>query len=203
MSEPTNPGDLILPEENSKEENTPPKPETEQKKKPRKRFAERLAMALTGFIGQNLGAGKIERIGRGVRAANITGCLTAVGIAVFMGLFGKQIIGSFISGTPEEVAQAVRIGCEFLWVMSIALPVLYILHVVRSALQGLGDTMMPMLSGIAEFVMRTGSALLLPAVIGYKGVFWAEVFAWTGADVILVISYFVLMRKLRRRGEQG
>ena len=50
MSEPTNPGDLILPEENSKEENTRSKPEAEQKKKPRKRFAERLAMALTGFV---------------------------------------------------------------------------------------------------------------------------------------------------------
>lgn len=155
--------------------------------------------ATTTYTGQNLGAGKIDRISKGVRAANITGCLTAVGIAVLMGLFGKQIIGSFISGTPEEVAQAVRIGCEFLWVMSIALPVLYILHVVRSALQGMGNTLMPMLSGIAEFVMRTGSALLLPTLIGYKGVFWAEVFAWLGADIILVASYFHTMRRLRRQ----
>jgi len=155
--------------------------------------------ATSTYTGQNLGAKKIDRIRTGVRAANITGCLTAVGIAVFMALFGKPIIGSFISGSPEEVLEATRIACEFLWVMSIALPVLYVLHIVRSALQGMGNTLMPMLSGIAEFVMRTGSALLLPALIGYKGVFWAEVFAWLGADIILVASYFHTMRRLRRQ----
>ena len=42
---------------------------------------------------------------------------------------------------------------------------LYILHIYRSALQGMGNTVMPMVSGVAEFVMRTGSALLLPGLI--------------------------------------
>lgn len=153
--------------------------------------------ATSTYTGQNLGAKKIDRIKTGVRAANITGCLTAAAIALFMAIFGKGIILSFLSGTPEEVEAAMRIACEFLWVMSIALPVLYILHIVRSALQGMGNTVMPMLSGIAEFVMRTGSALLLPAIIGYKGLFWAEVLAWAGADVILVASYISTMRRLR------
>jgi len=154
--------------------------------------------ATSTYTGQNLGAKKIDRIKTGVRAANITGCLTAAVIALFMAVFGKGIILSFLSGTPEEVEAAMRIACEFLWVMSIALPVLYILHIVRSALQGMGNTVMPMLSGIAEFVMRTGSALLLPALIGYKGLFWAEVLAWAGADLILVTSYISTMRRLRR-----
>ena len=153
--------------------------------------------ATSTYTGQNLGAKKYDRIRTGVRAANITGCLTAVAIAVFMAIFGKPIISTFISGTPEEVLEATRIACEFLWVMSIALPVLYILHIVRSALQGMGNTVMPMLSGIAEFVMRTGSALLLPALIGYKGLFWAEVLAWLGADLILVTSYMISIRRLR------
>jgi len=157
--------------------------------------------ATTTYTGQNLGAKKIDRISSGVRAANITGCVTAAVIALCMAVFGKAVIASFLSGTPEEVAAAMRVACEFLWVMSIALPVLYVLHIVRSALQGMGDTVMPMVSGIAEFVMRTGSALLLPALIGYKGLFWAEVFAWLGADFILVPSYIALMRRLRRRAE--
>jgi len=58
-----------------------------------------------------------------------------------------------------------------------------------------------MASGIAEFVMRTGSALLLPALIGYPGVFWAEVLAWLGADLILVPSYYVIFGKLTRRAD--
>ena len=154
--------------------------------------------AVSTYTGQNLGARKPKRIRTGVHAAAITGVLTAAGIAAFMFAFGRSIIGSFISGTPEDVAAATQIGWEFLKLMSLTLPVLYILHIYRSALQGMGNTVMPMASGIAEFVMRTASALILPGLIGYPGVFWAEVLAWLGADLILVPSYYVQYRRFHR-----
>ncbi len=153
--------------------------------------------ATSTYAGQNLGAKKTRRILNGVHASALTGVITACVIALCMLLFGRAITGSFISGTPEEVAEAGKIAWEYLALMSACLPVLYILHIYRSALQGMGNTVMPMASGIAEFVMRTGAALLLPALIGYWGVFWAEVLAWAGADLILVPSYYVIFRKLR------
>lgn len=79
------------------------------------------------------------------------------------------------------------------------LPFLYILHVTRSCIQGLGNTLLPMASGISEFFMRTGGALLLPAVIGETGVMRAEVLAWIGADMILIPGYYYTMRQTRRR----
>ena len=157
--------------------------------------------ATSTYAGQNLGAGKIRRIFNGVHASALTGVITAGVIALFMFLFGKAITGSFISGTPEEVAEAGKIAWEYLALMSACLPILYVLHIYRSALQGMGNTMMPMASGIAEFVMRTGAALLLPAFIGYWGVFWAEVLAWIGADLILVSSYYLSFHKIRRQNE--
>ena len=63
---------------------------------------------------------------------------------------------------------------------------------IRDSVQGMGNNMLPMLSGVSEFVMRTGTALLLPAVMGQAGIFYAEVLAWLGADLILVPSYFVV-----------
>lgn len=153
--------------------------------------------AVSTYTGQNLGAKQYRRIWSGVHAAAITGVLTAGVIAAFMYLFGRSIIASFISGTPQEAAAATQVGWEFLWLMSTLLPVLYILHIYRSALQGMGNTVMPMVSGIAEFIMRTGSALLLPGLIGYWGIFWAEILAWIGADVILVPSYYASCRKLK------
>ena len=153
--------------------------------------------AMSAYAGQNLGAGEFGRIRRGLRSAAVTGVLTAGVIAGAMFLFGRFIVGSFISGTPEEVSQATGVACEFLYLMSAFLPILYILHVYRSALQGMGNTVMPMVSGVAEFIMRTGSALLLPGVIGYKGVFWAEILAWIGADIILKSSFYVVFSKLR------
>ena len=154
--------------------------------------------AVSTYAGQNLGAKKPERIRSGVRASALTGIITAGVITAFMFLFGRAIIGSFISGTPEEVTASTQIGWEFLRLMILWLPVLYLLHIYRSALQGMGNTVMPMASGIAEFVMRTLSALVLPGLIGYSGVFWAEVLAWIGADLILMPSYFVSLGKLFR-----
>ena len=54
-----------------------------------------------------------------------------------------------------------------------------------------------MVSGFAEFFMRTGAALLLPLAVGESGIFYAEILAWLGADLILVPSYFLVMHKIR------
>lgn len=148
------------------------------------------------YVGQNLGARKIDRIKSGTKASVILACLTSLVITAVMILFGKLILGSFISGTPKQVEEAMKIAYFYLVIMSAFLPVLYILHVVRSAIQGMGNTFLPMLSGVAEFIMRTGSALLLPALAGEVGIFFAEILAWAGADVVLITSYFIVIRKI-------
>ena len=121
---------------------------------------------------------------------------TSVCIGIVMLVFGRLILGCFISGTPEEMEKTMEIAYFYLAVMSICLPILYILHVVRSAIQGMGNTLLPMLSGIGEFAMRTSTALLLPLAVGETGIFFAEIAAWLGADIILVISYVITAKKL-------
>ena len=153
--------------------------------------------AMITYVGQNLGAGRNDRIKSGMRAAMGIAMATSAFIAACMLVFGKYLLGLFISGTPEVVEQTMRIAYFYLAVMSVCLPVLYVLHVTRSALQGMGNTILPMLSGIAEFVMRTLSVIFLPMLLGETGIFFAEIAAWLGADVVLVISYFIQMRKLQ------
>lgn len=46
--------------------------------------------------------------------------------------------------------------------------------------------------------MRTGAAITLPALIGESSVFYAEVLAWIGADVVLISSYFYVIGKLKK-----
>lgn len=152
--------------------------------------------AMVTYVGQNLGAGRYDRIKSGMRAAMGIAMATSAFIAVCMLVFGKYLLGLFISGTPEVVEQTMRIAYFYLAVMSVCLPVLYVLHVTRSALQGMGNTILPMMSGVAEFVMRTLSVIFLPMLLGEAGIFFAEIAAWLGADVVLVISYFTQMKKL-------
>lgn len=157
--------------------------------------------AMITYVGQNLGAGKCRRIRKGMRAAVVIAVVTSVMIGAIMLLSGKIILRGFISGTPDQERQTLQIAFFYLAVMSLFLPVLYILHVVRSAIQGMGNTLLPMVSGIVEFIMRTGTALLLPLAMGETGIFFAEIAAWAGADVVLVISYFAVAGKYLRKEE--
>lgn len=151
--------------------------------------------AMITYVGQNLGAGRIDRIKKGMRSALVVAVVTSLVIGAGMLLFGKVILGWFISGTPKEVEQTMQIAYFYLAIMSVFLPVLYLLHVCRSAIQGMGNTVLPMASGGAEFVMRALTAVFLPLLVGEVGIFFAEVLAWVGADVILVISYFTVLKQ--------
>ena len=105
----------------------------------------------------------------------------------------------FISGTPEETKAAIDVAYKYLTIMAACLPTLYLLYVFRSTIQGVGNTVLPMVSGIAEFVMRICAALLLPLAVGEIGLYYAEVLAWIGADFILIPSYFIVLRQRERR----
>lgn len=159
--------------------------------------------AMITYVGQNLGAGRTDRIREGTRAANLVAVLTSVVIGVAMFLFGRGILSWFISGTPEEINQTLQIAYYYLAVMSAGLPILYILHVTRSVIQGMGNTVLPMVSGMAEFIMRTAAAITLPLLLGETGVFYAEPLAWIGADCVLIPSYFITIKKLEKQLNSG
>ena len=154
--------------------------------------------AVTTYVGQNLGAGLLGRIRKGMHSATWIALLTSAVITAAVLLLGRFMVALFISGTPEEVALSTDVAVHYLNIMSICLSVLYMLHIYRSALMGLGDTVMPMASGIVEFVMRIGVALILPVLMGQEGIYYAEVVAWAGAAILLVATYFVRMKKLER-----
>ena len=153
--------------------------------------------AIITYVGQNLGAGQISRIKKGVHISGFLAFLTSAFISVMMFIFGKHILRMFISGNPAQTEQVLGIAWHYLSIMASVLCILYFLHVYRSALQGLGDTMIPMLSGVVEFFIRVGVALLLPKIMGQNGIFYAEITAWTGAAVLLAVSYYIRIRKFR------
>lgn len=157
--------------------------------------------ATSTYVGQNIGAGKTDRLKRGHIASLVVSVGTSLVIMACMLLLGHNIIGWFLSGTPEEIAVAGMTAHRYLVFMSLALPALYLLYVYHSSLQGMGITLIPMLSGILEFVIRTCAALFLTKAIGSDGIFWAEVLAWSGSAVFLGIGYYVTMGIKKRKGE--
>lgn len=159
--------------------------------------------AISTYVGQNVGAGEYKRLKSGHIAALVVSLATSFVIAVAMLVFGEVFISMFLSGTPQEIEAAGAVAYRYLVFMSLALPSLYLLYVYRSALQGMGNTFIPMLSGILEFVMRTGMVLWLTKLIGSDGIFWAEISAWIGAAVLLGMSYYVTVGKIKIRVEEA
>lgn len=155
--------------------------------------------AMGTFAGQNLGAGQLDRVRLGLRKSVQITIGLALLVALLMLFFGRGVLSLFVQDDPSIVDQVLTIGYRYLFVMSCGLPMLYLLFVYRSTLQGLGDTVSPMISGIVELLMRVGTALLLPLLIGEWGVYIAEIMAWIGAAVLLMSAYYKRMRYLEKR----
>ncbi|MDO4332835.1 MAG: MATE family efflux transporter [Eubacteriales bacterium] len=143
--------------------------------------------AVVNFVSQNLGAKRFDRIRRGMGSAAILGCLTALLMSAIMLFAGKFILLCFLSGEQEMVEKSLEIGRQFLTVLSVFFPFLYLLYILRAGIQGLGNGVIPMASSAVQLAMRIACALLLTRRTGYAGLFWGEVFAWLGADALLLI----------------
>lgn len=152
--------------------------------------------AVTTYVGQNYGAGLTPRIRQGVRAANMLALISSVVIAAIMFAFGRPITMLFIS--REDMALALEAGqtaYRYLCCMSASLPVLYVLYVYMSALQGMGNTIAPMFSAVFELAIRITASIVV-AHIGFRdGIFLAEVGAWIGGAATQALGYFLQIQK--------
>ena len=157
-----------------------------------------LGNAVGTFTGQNFGAGLMSRVRLGLRkSAQLCVCL-ALAVGAVMIFLGKPLLSLFIRDEAALAGQVLSIAYQFLQVMAAGLPMLYLLFVYRSTLQGLGDTVIPMISGFVELGMRVGAALLLPLVMGVWGVYLAEIAAWIGAGVFLIAGCYWRLRRIGR-----
>lgn len=153
--------------------------------------------AVNTYVGQNYGAGQSDRIREGMKSATVLAIATSVAVAALMFLFGRPITMLFISGeNPAEAAQAGEIAYLYLRVMASALPVLYVLYLLLFALQGLGDTVRPMISGIVELALRVAVSAGV-AYTGYAlGILGAEPAAWIGSTIYLWYHYRKKMKNV-------
>lgn len=158
-----------------------------------------LGNAVGTFAGQNLGAGRIDRVKLGQRRAAQLSILLGVLVGGVIILFGKAILGLFITDSdPVKVAETLAVAYQYLTVMCIGLPMLYLLFTYRTTLQGIGDTFIPMVSGFVELVMRIACAVALPLVMGEWGIYLSEIAAWVGAAILLMWGYYRRIHLLER-----
>lgn len=155
-----------------------------------------MGYATTTYMAQNYGARLYLRIRAGMRVALVIGLTMSACISGVMIAGGKYILQLFVSSSDAYAGQVLETAYHYLFIMSLLLFFLYLLHVCRSALQGLGDAMAPMMSGVMEFIMRVAAALLFTRIWGSQAIFFAEPFAWAGAAVLLMAACWRTMKNI-------
>lgn len=154
--------------------------------------------AMTTYMGQNRGARNVGRIDAGIHSVLLLSAVFSVLLSAVSLLGGRNILSLFVSSEETDASQVISIAYQYLTVMAYMLWSLYLLHAYRSSLQGLGNTTVPFLSGVMEFVMRVSVALIAPHLLGQQGIFLAEVSAWLGAALLMIVYYYARIRSIKR-----
>lgn len=153
-----------------------------------------LGVAMATYAGQNKGANRLDRIREGVNRTLPFSAGVNLVLGVIMVLLRRPLTSVFADASSLEAI--LPIVSEMMIVQGLMKWVLGPLFIYRNALQGLGDTTTPMISGFVELAMRILAAYLLVEALGFLGICIAGVAAWIGAAVLLMIVYYRTMNKL-------
>ena len=157
---------------------------------------ENIGVAMATYCGQNIGAGKLDRVKTGVRDAMwiMMGYFFLTVAVIYH--FADEMMMLFVSGHEQEVianaAQLMRIANWFY-------PTLGVLVILRYSIQGLGYSNLSLMSGVMEMIARCGVSLWLVPALAWLGVCYGDPVAWIMADLFLVPAYLWLLRRLKNK----
>jgi putative MATE family efflux protein len=144
-----------------------------------------LSVAISTFVGQNLGAGKLERVMKGYLSTLLFAGGIAAVITAVMVLFKVQLIRIF--NTDPEV---VRIGSEYLVIVSAFYVVFTGMFITGGVLRGAGDTLTQMFITLcALWFIRIPASAFLSSHIGTKGIWWGIPAGWVVGFLISFVYF--------------
>lgn len=147
-----------------------------------------IGTALSVFAGQNMGAGNIERMKKGLYQTLIS----LTGICAFLALviliFRNQLLGLFLD--KNEAFEAISIGSKYLMVVCVAYIVAAVMRSYLNLLRGAGDVNTSAVSGVTELVGRIVFAYILVNYFGSTGIWIATPLAWAAGATVPLIRYY-------------
>lgn len=155
-----------------------------------------LAGTAATFAGQNLGAGKPERVHESMKCSSLIGGIYCILAFFVLGTFGGKLSMIFLdSRDAAAVAQILPLASRFLRInAAFYIPLLFV-NLLRFTIQGLGYSQLAMFAGAAEMVARAGVALCLVPQFGFDAVCFANPSAWIMADLFLFPAYYFCLKK--------
>lgn len=153
-----------------------------------------LGATMATWAGQNVGAGKIDRVKEGVKYALLIGCVYAVAAFIILTLFSKYLALLFLDA--DEVSTIGNVSL-FLFGNSLFYIALVFVNVVRFSIQGMGFSTFAILAGVFEMFARTFAGMCLVPIFGYPAACFASPMAWIAADIFLVPAFLHCIKRLK------
>lgn len=146
-----------------------------------------IGAAITNFSGQNLGAGRPERVRQGFLRGTLIVLAFSIAVLPVFWLLGDKIIGVFVRGETEVIA----IGSKALRITSVCYFMLGMIYVPRAVLNGCGDSGFAVINGVMEVVGRIGFAPILTRIpsLGFWGIWVTTGITWTITAASCVLRY--------------
>ncbi len=153
-----------------------------------------LGVATQTFVGQNYGAGKYDRLTKGVKKIFILDLAVSVIMSLTLFTIGEPLVKLFMSKYDPAIMAAAK---NYILAISQCYSLVAVLFVLRNTLQGLGFTYANSIAGIGELSGRISIAFILTPLLGFNAVCYAGPAAWLLADIPLGVIYLNKLKKFR------
>ena len=157
---------------------------------------EALGQTMAPYAGQNVGAQKYDRIGKGLKSAVGMGFVVSVLCFVLAIFFGKQLTMLFVDASETTI---ISYSYQFLLFCTGGYCLLTLVNTVRFTIQGMGFSVFAILSGIMEMIARILAATVVVRKIGFTGTCLAHPMAWLFADIFLIPAFFWCRRQVMKQ----
>lgn len=143
------------------------------------------AAALSSFVGQNIGAGRIDRVKKALKFTLLISSITCMVITGGIMIWGENLISMF---TSDEVV--IALGQQYLVIVSAFYVLFNVMFVLSGMLRGAGATMVPMLiTFVALWGVRIPIAAVFSDIFGEIGIWWSIPTGWAIGAVLSYIYY--------------
>ena len=153
-----------------------------------------MGSTMATYAGQNVGAGKLERISMGMKSTCLLGFGYSILACIVLVCFGETVALLFVDPSETQIIQQVS---WFLAANSAFYFPLALVNIVRFTIQGLGFSKSAIFAGVCEMVARSVVAMAFVPIFGYAAIIFANPAAWIFADLFLIPAYLYVMKWLR------
>ena len=116
--------------------------------------------AMSVYTGQNVGAGKLDRVHKGTKQGSVMGLVTSAAITAILLVFGKYLFGIF-----TETQELIDLAVKMMRVLAVGYICISVTQVLGGVMRGAGDTVTPMwISIISTIFLRIPTAYLMAAI---------------------------------------